>query len=367
MSLDKLLPLLKDHYVLLGVGIAVGLAFWLIRWVRSILTSERPDDALSNLGMLVGLGWSSEAVWTLTGPSGADLITPIRIALFAVFEVILIVFMIRAKRNQRLLGHPGRSGRYAWVVAAGMSLVAVWTAHNAGEAFLRLLVPLLLTLQWWDGLVGEGAKRDRGTSSWRWTLRRLLLWLGAIEPGERDIETVHLERLTQQMTRLEFRRRHGREDAQERAAKKLARLSLTADDSVITAVRERVDRATWFEAERSEPVEIVPQAGVSAGDAAARMARRVFHRRALRTLRVKQPRPVVPAAPRADVDPRSKQDVEDAVRFIVAGAPGLSQRQVAALARTSLTTVNRVVRNGKAAADGPRVNGRKPELTGAVS
>ncbi len=248
MTLDKLMPLLTDKWVLLSFGILAGLlTIWVARRARKLARSERPDEPLSNLGMLIGLGWSSEAVWILTGKGGADLPTPVRIVLFAVFEVILLVFMIRAKRNVRLIGHPGRSGRNAWIVAAGMSLVAVTTAHNIGEAFLRLLVPLLLTNMWWDGLVGESRQRLSGASSWRWTPRRLLLWLGAIEPGERDIETVHRERLTQQMTQLEFRRRHGSDKQKDRAARRLSRLSLTADDAVIEAVRARVDRARWFE------------------------------------------------------------------------------------------------------------------------
>lgn len=354
-------PELRTALLILAAlaGITTGVA------LRRFVRSERPDNALSNVAMVIGFGWSSEAVWVLTGPGGADLITPVRVALFAVFEAILIVCMVRAKRNMRILGHPGRAGRNAWLVATGMSLVAVWTAHNTGEAFLRLLVPMLLTAMWWDGLVGEGARRREDATSWRWTPRRLLLWLGAIEPGERDVETVHREQLTQSMTRLEFRRRYGWSWFRGGAARRLARVSLTADDEIAAEVRRRVDRAMWFEVKHDEGMAVDQPEGVPAAVAASRKARWVLHRRTLRTLRLKHPVRVVSAAPEPEPDPRSKQEIEDAIRFI-AEAPGVaSQRQIAHLLRTSPATVNRVLRRTQNPAPPPAVNGREPELTGS--
>jgi hypothetical protein len=336
---------------------------WVVRRAWSVLHGGRPDEPLSNLGMVIGFGWSSEAVWLLTGPGGADLLTPIRWALFCVFEVILIVFMIRAKRNVRLLGHPGRAGRATWVVATGMSLVAVWTAHNAGEAFLRVLVPLLLTAMWWDGLVGEGSARREDATSWRWTPRRLLLWLGAIEPGERDVESVHRERLTQQMTQLEFRRRHGDEKQQKRAARRLARLSLTADDEVVAAVRRRVDRAAWFEPTQLTPAPTAAKASISAAAAASLKSRRVRHRRSLRTLRVTQPQPVAVAAQEVRQEVRETQEVDQVVRVIREAFPNLPQRQIARLAATSEATARRALRRTRSPVLTPAVNGREPELT----
>jgi hypothetical protein len=368
MTGARLWQLAQNPPVLIAALTAIGLVLptvvWVVRRVREVLQG-RPDEPLSNLGMVIGFGWSSEAVWVLTGPGGADLPMPIRVALFCVFEVILVVFMIRAKRNVRLLGHPGRAGRATWVVATGMSLVAVWTAHNAGEAFLRILVPLLLTAMWWDGLVGEGATRRQGATSWRWTPRRLLLWLGAIEPGERDVEQVHRERLTQQMTRLEFRRRHGSESSAGRAARKLARLSLVADDDVIDQVRRRVDRATWFEATQSDATTAGPGASIGAALAASLRGRRVRHRRSLRTLRVTHPRPPVVAAQEVRQEERATHEVDQVVRVIREAFPGLPQRQIARLAAVPEPTARRALRRTQNPASPPAVNGHKPELNGA--
>lgn len=366
MNLDDLINRLDSRALVLGALALSCLALvWVVRRVRKIAKSDRPDDALSNLAMLTGFGWSSEAVWVLAGPEGADLPTPIRISLFCIFEVILVVFMIRAKRNMRTINRPGRAGRNAWFVAAGMSLVAVTTAHNLGEAFLRLLVPILLTSMWWDGLVGDGARKSAGATSWRWTPRRLLLALGAIEPGERDIETVHRERLTQQMTRLEFRRRHGSARQQKASARKLARLSLTADDEVITDVQQRVDRAVWFEATRPGPANRASRASVPAAVAASHRRRRVRHGRALRRVMVAHPRPVIVAAQKTRQDDRATHEIDTIVRVARDALPKVPLTQIARLTSVSEPTVRRALRRTQNPAPPPTTNGRRPELEGA--
>lgn len=346
---------LLEHRELLVAGLLVSVLLLILVASRvwKIARSERPDGPLSNLVMLVGLGWSSEAVWELTGR--AHFPTSLRLLMFFVLESLLVLAMIRSKRAMRDHGHPGRSGRTAWIVASAMALVAAAVADSFAEGVLRLLIPLLVTLAWWDGLLGEGAKRRQDASSWRWTPRRLLLWVGAIEPGERDVETVHRERLVQQMTRLEFKRRHGAERFAQRRAARLARLSLTADDEVIAAVRERVGRALWFDVKQDSAVPAASPAGVPAREAASRKARRALHRRSLRTVRVTHPKPLVIAAQPVSEDPRTTQEKHEAARFIKKAEPALSQGQIARLLATSPATVGRALRSAK-------TNGNVPDL-----
>jgi hypothetical protein len=364
MSIDDLAPLLEDQRVLLGALVASVFALiWVARRVRKLAKSERPDEPLSNLVMLISLGWSSEAVWELTGR--AHFPTSLRLLLFFVLESLLVLAMIRAKRAMKELGHPGRSGRTAWIVASAMAVVAVGVADSFAEGALRLLIPLLVTNAWWDGLVGESVKRQGGTSSWRWTPRRLLLAVGAIEPGERDIETVHRERLTQQMTRLYFKVKHGSPKLVERRKARLARLSLAADDTITADVLQRVDRATWFDVKQPAATTVAASAGVSAREAASRKPRRVLHRRALRTLRVTHPQRIIVAAQQMDADPRVTQEIDDAICVMKAGDPGLSHRQIAHLLRTSDAKVGRALRRKQNPSPPPALNGRRPELEGA--
>nr|BFE71751.1 hypothetical protein GCM10020092_050520 [Actinoplanes digitatis] len=175
MNLHRMIPgwlaPLAEHreYLLIGLLITAALLLlWIARKVRKIAQSDRPDDALSNLVMLIGLGWSSEAVWEITRnrlhfPLGLTLL------LFFVFEALLTLAMIRAKRHMRAFGWPGRFGTTAWTVAACMSSVAAVASHSLAEAVLRIVIPLLVVKQWWDGLVGGAAKRPVGVSTWRWT------------------------------------------------------------------------------------------------------------------------------------------------------------------------------------------------------
>ncbi|MBG0560746.1 hypothetical protein [Actinoplanes aureus] len=355
---------LLDRREVIAAGLLLSVV--LLTWAgRRLARSSRPDGPLSRIAMIIGLGWSSEAVWELTGripgfPAGP------RVLLFAVLEILLLVSMIRADRHVREHGWPGRAGTTAWIIAVSMGLVAAAVSHSAAEALLRLAIPLLLTKQWWDGLVGDQAKRPEWATSWRWTPRRFLLWLGAIEPGERDVETVHRERLTQQMTNLEFRRRHGSERQRKRAARRLARLSLAADDTIIDQVRARVDRAVWFEVTHpAEPDSAMPPA-VPARQAASVRAARIRHGRKLRTLRVTHlPKPVTAAQPTRQEE-RQKDEIELVVAAIKSTRPELRPKRLAHLAVTSESTARRVLQriDGQTPA---RVNGKESDLVAAGS
>jgi hypothetical protein len=340
------------------------------RWVRKTWKSDRPDETLSNLAMIIGLGWSSEAIWELTGRM-EGFPTGVRIALFCVFETLLVLAMIRAKRAMVEFQDPGRSGRTAWIIASVMAVVAFAVGDTFAERMMRLAIPLLVTNAWWDGLVGDGPRKKRGATTLRITPRRIALWIGLIEPGERDVDTVHRERLIQQMTKLAFRRTSGPKWLKKRREGRLSRLSLVADDDVIGAVQANLRRADWFKApadvKQQDTRTADPAAGVPAREAASRKSRRVLHRRSLRTLRIAHVRPVASAGQEPDPDTRTKQEIDDAIRFIKAANPRLTQRQIAAMVRTSDTRVHRVLRSNKPAvgeAAQPEINGREPDLEG---
>lgn len=351
--------LARPESILGGLAVAVLLLIWAGRRARQIARSGHPDRPLSRIAMLIGLGWSSEGVWTLTGQIDG-FPTGVRILLFAVLEILLIISMIRAERHVREHGWPGRAGTTAWAIAAAMGAVAVFISGSVAEAALRLAIPLLLTKQWWDGLVGDDVQRPAWVTSWRWTPRRLLLWLGAIEPGDRDVDTVHRDRLTQQMVRLEFRRRHGSERQQDRAASKLARLSLTADAAIIDTVRAQVDRAKWFEQAPAPAPSERPTESISASAAATARAARVRHRRRIRTVRVAQAHTCTIPAQDPDADRRTVEERDMAVRAVRAAFPDLTQTRVATVAATSPTTVRRALRRS-----GPPEGGAEltPNLT----
>src|SRR3954471_9390433 len=158
MKLDLTAVLGNEWVLLAALVVTVGLLVWVARRIRAVAKSDRPAKALSRVAMLIGLGWSSEAVWEITGRI-PQFPQHMRFLVFFVLEVVLVLSMIRADQNMREHGFPGRAGTTAWIVASVMGLVAAAVSHSLAEALLRAAIPLLLTLQWWDGLIGAGARR----------------------------------------------------------------------------------------------------------------------------------------------------------------------------------------------------------------
>jgi hypothetical protein len=87
-----------------------------------------------------------------------------------------------------------------------------------------------------------------------------------------------------------------------------------------------------------------------------------------------QPVPVDPGPPWADElpaqrvrqDPRTAQEIEDAVRAIWQARPDLSQRRIAAVAGTSPTNAGRIIREAKAAAAATEEVSQEPVETERV-
>jgi hypothetical protein len=351
---------------------------------RKIARHERPDDILANVAMFLGLGWSAEAVWELTGSDGADFPTGLRIALFAFGEVILLISMTRTKRSVREDGRAGRAGQTVWIISSAMAVIGTFAADSAGEGILRALVPLGLTLTWWQGVVPERAQRDAGAVTSRVTARRIGLWLRLIEPGENDVETVHRERLTQQLTRLEFKRRGATPDSRRHSwiESRLARLSLLADDDMIATVRGRVDRARWFTV---TPITIHPihfATGAGGGTPPANPAPATI----IRTAANGTPRtaangaangapsiaakPTAKPAARPSANGRGSQhplanDTNPSVRALARAFskhPAKSNADLAKAARVSEGTANRYLPAIRAAQAAAAVNGNHPTL-----
>lgn len=350
-----------------GLLLSITLLAWIGYRVRRFAQADRPDDKLTNLAMLIGFGWSSDVVWELTGRLGWG--WELRIPMFAILEMLLTIAMIRTKRNMRELGTAAEAGQSVWLITVGMSLVAALVSGSVPEAALRVAIPLFVTKTWWDGAVKRSTAKRLGTTSWRWTPRRLLLALGAIEPGERDVESVNRERVTQVMTRLEHRRQHGSELFSGRRAARLARLSLTVDDDIIGEVKRRVDRAKWFETEAPQGAQGTSPRSASTTEAASDRALRARHGRRIRALRVTHPQPVIVAAPAPRQDSRETQDLDLVVRVIKDAHPELSNTRIAQLVASSEPTVRRSLRRTQkvGATRSAKVNGHVPELESASS
>lgn len=219
---------------------------------------------VSNVASVTVLILTSEGMWEVI--RGIDTIPlPVAISAFFVGEAMMISAAMRAaekyakttvkdKETGEILtaGDPGKSGTFVWVLASVFGLiVALNSGWSIGFPF-RLALPLLATYMWWIALTDDGTSRPKGV--WRWTPRKILVELGAIEASEKDVETVNRERLIRRMTRL-ARKLHnlpGDSKSRPRVVERLAKLALDADEAIVEEVHGRVLLAARI-ADRTAP------------------------------------------------------------------------------------------------------------------
>lgn len=255
MNLDDLASQLAQlwrahgYQLLIAAMVATaGVLVWTLLRARRRGATERWVSTVAGIAVL---GLSAEGMWVVAREK-LGLAPVLAGVVFFVFEALMLSSAMQAhaqygrttRRDDQgrivLAGHPGRHGTTVWVIAAVAGVVVSLNSKSFVEVVLRIALPLLAALMWWNALTAEGTSRPQG--SWRWTPRRLLVWVGALEPTERDLEEITRERRVSSMT-LTARRLHRGGPLTRWHAARLERLALAADDAMMTEVRARVVRA----------------------------------------------------------------------------------------------------------------------------
>jgi hypothetical protein len=237
--LDQLAAFWRDHgyqavlAALAVVALALAVALWR-SWRRG-----RVDRWVASLAGFAVLGLSAEGMWVVARER-LHLPVVLAAAVFFVAEAAMVSSAMQANRHYAQHHHPGKHGRAVWVIATVAGVIVAFNSKSWVEAPLRLALPLAAAYLWWNALTADGIEASE-RSSWRWTPRRLLLWLGAIEPGERDAVTIDRDRRIAAMTVVAHRVHRGGRLASWHEAR-LRRLALAADDGMVAEVRARVDR-----------------------------------------------------------------------------------------------------------------------------
>ncbi len=246
----------RDHRALLIVA-GLGLSVLLLAWtVRRAIKSGRPDKWLATLSLLVGFGWSMEAMWEVATQKLH--LSPVFVAFafffFFFFESQMATAMLRAERHHNQHQHPGKHGRAAWLIAVVAGVIAAMAGDSPVEVGLRLAVPLLVAHQWWVGLTDD-AHRPADAITWTWTPRRVLVALGLAKPGAHDLKAVDRERHIRAIATVAHRL-HSTPWTWRRTwlHNRLRRLAMNADDEMLDAARVRVQRV-WQAADRTRPVD----------------------------------------------------------------------------------------------------------------
>jgi hypothetical protein len=245
MSTDTLPPDVLDR--LAGIDwpavllVAVPVALALV--VVFALASKRRDRRVALIATTIGLAWTAQGMWKAATTTYH---VPALLAgvLFLLFETFMLSAMLRANRFRTARKRRDRAVRFVWSLAVvGGSVVAL--AEGWHQVPLRFVVPLLVAWNWYLDLTADDDPDERQPTSWRWTPRRLLLAVGALEPGARDAVTIDRERLTSRMTMLKFRLTRGDSKVSDllRRDVRLAKLALSADDAMVVEMHARVARA----------------------------------------------------------------------------------------------------------------------------
>ncbi len=224
----------------------------------------RVDRWVSTLAGISVLALSAEGMWVVATKT-LGLPPVLAATVFFVAEAVMVNEAMQARRHYAKHKNPGKHGRAVWLIAIVAGGIVAMNSASMVEVPLRMALPLAWCLMWWNDLTADGVQATRST--WRWTPRRLLLAMGAIEPGERDAETINRDRLTAAMT-VTAHRLHSGARLKGWHAGRLRRLARTADDAIVAEVRARVTRVQQI-TELTNPATVTEQAELAARRAEA--------------------------------------------------------------------------------------------------
>lgn len=171
-----------QHWKIIGLTAAALLLLYL---ARRAAKSDRPDQWISVLAVLVGFAWSGEAMWEVA-TQRLHVGIGFAVLAFLVFESQLATAMMRAERHKNDRKRRDRHIAAAQRVAIVAGFVVVFAADSPVEMVLRPAIPLLVVYQWRVGLTDtdEGSAEP---STWLWTPARFAVWIGAKKPGEESL------------------------------------------------------------------------------------------------------------------------------------------------------------------------------------
>lgn len=190
-------------------------------------TDEKPSTAarlvtvLTVVAALIATATSAQGMWNFFGKA-FHVDGPIRVALFALFEIALVVFALNARLSARNTDQAGGGCGFddfgVWLMAALTAVLAASEADNAQGMLGRLLVPFVAVLLWERDLLRKKAearakRRKSGEGSTikdrrvflRFTPRRVAVLLGLADTEDRDWEEQRRDRKLARLARAAWR------------------------------------------------------------------------------------------------------------------------------------------------------------------
>lgn len=155
----------------------------------------RPEDALTMGAAAIATGVSAQGMWNFFTGEFPELAWPLRLLLFAFIEIAVVTSAVRARRSMRENYSAGIDGVAVWALAALTAVLASLEAATFPEWLFRLSAPLVAAWLWERGMAIERRRiTGRSRIHWRFTLERVMVWLGLAEAAERTADEVDRQR-----------------------------------------------------------------------------------------------------------------------------------------------------------------------------
>lgn len=248
--IDLLRALLREHGDALILGALAATAGLLAITLYLAHRRGRTDRWITTVATVAVLAISAEGMWEFA-TERLDFPTPLAASVFFVAEALMLSCAAEARRHYQRTsvydedgklskpGHPGPHGTAVWVIACVAGGIVAANSHDWIEAPFRFAIPLAAAYMWWLKLTAEGKGRPVGT--FRWTPRRILARIGAIDVEEQGLGESERKRRIAAMTAVAVRVHSGAFPARFWAGR-LRKLTRFADDEMVAEVQRNVQR-----------------------------------------------------------------------------------------------------------------------------
>ncbi|GAA3416303.1 hypothetical protein GCM10018952_44080 [Streptosporangium vulgare] len=152
-------------------------------------------DLLTWLAASIATIVSAQGMWQFLDRIIGDVHWSLRGLMFAFIEVAVVISAVRARKNMRENFSAGIDGVAVWALTGLSAVLSAMEAASLPEAVFRLAAPLVAAWLWERGMAIE---RHRATGRkrihWRFTLERVLVYIGLAEAQDRTAEEVDAQR-----------------------------------------------------------------------------------------------------------------------------------------------------------------------------
>lgn len=215
------------------------------------------DSATMLISAPLVIGWEAEGVFEVLRSTDAHW----TIALLGCFMTSMVMVNLGAKGHKHFKEHGtiGPNGRTVWYIAIPAGFIVALSADTASMQGMRILIPVLGATLWWSEYrpdEPQGQKKSRG--SFRWTPRNFGIWIGAITPGEDDVETLHHARGVRQLVRAQYALRYGGFGTRAWRERRLRKVARFVDDAMVQEAWEQMARVELV-VEATAPGFVPPQ------------------------------------------------------------------------------------------------------------